>query len=253
MRIAPGIAALPLTAVIMGKPNTIYPVLLWDEEEAVLVDTGYPGQAGLIVAELRKYALPSSGLSRIILSHQDIDHIGSLPVLAEGSRGAIQVMSSAFEQPYIEGKRPLLRITPEAIEQAVSSLPPNVSDEWKQAFRHSLEHPPSYPVSDVVVDGQELPCCGGISVIATPGHTPGHISLYHRASQTLIAADALTVNEAGELCGPDPVTTLDPEQARRSLFKLLDYDIAAVVCYHGGLYRGDVKGRLSELAQSSGI
>jgi len=253
MLIIPGIAALELTAVIMGRPNTIYPVLLWDEEEAVLVDTGYPGQADLIAAELGTYALPSGGLTRIVLSHQDIDHIGSLPVLAARSAGAVSVMSSAFEKPYIEGQLRLLRITPEAIEQAVRSLPPNVSDEWKQAFRHSLEHPPSCPVSDIVNDGQELSCCGGITVIATPGHTPGHISLYHRASKTLIAADALTVNEAGELCGPDPATTLDPEQARRSLAKLLDYDIEAVVCYHGGLYRGDVRGRLSELAQPAGI
>jgi len=250
MLLSPGIAVIELTAVIMGKPNTIYPVLLWDDHEAVLVDTGYPGQADLIGAELEKYALPSSGLSRIILSHQDIDHIGSLPVLVQRSEGKIAVMSSSFEKPYIEGNLRLLRITPEAIEQAVNSLPANVSDQWKQAFRHSLEHPPSSPVHETLEDGQELPICGGIVVIATPGHTPGHLSLYHRASKTLIAADALTVNDAGELCGPDPVTTLDPELARHSLTKLLDYEITTVVCYHGGLYQGNVRQNLLKLAQS---
>jgi len=250
MLLSPGIAVIELTAVIMGKPNTIYPVLLWDDHEAVLVDTGYPGQADLIGAELEKYALPSSGLSRIILSHQDIDHIGSLPVLVQRSEGKIAVMSSSFEKPYIEGNLRLLRITPEAIEQAVNSLPANVSDQWKQAFRHSLEHPPSSPVHETLEDGQELPICGGIVVIATPGHTPGHLSLYHRASTTLIAADALTVNDAGELCGPDPVTTLDPELARHSLTKLLDYEITTVVCYHGGLYQGNVRQNLLKLAQS---
>ncbi len=250
MLLSPGIAVIELTAVIMGKPNTIYPVLLWDDHEAVLVDTGYPGQADLISAELEKYALPSSGLSRIILSHQDIDHIGSLPVLVQRSEGKIAVMSSSFEKPYIEGNLRLLRITPEAIEQAVNSLPANVSDQWKQAFRHSLEHPPSSPVHETLEDGQELPICGGIVVIATPGHTPGHLSLYHRASKTLIAADALTVNDAGELCGPDPVTTLDPELARHSLTKLLDYEITTVVCYHGGLYQGNVRQNLLKLAQS---
>ncbi|WP_391574639.1 MBL fold metallo-hydrolase [Cohnella sp.] len=250
MLLSPGIAVIELTAVIMGKPNTIYPVLLWDEHEAVLVDTGYPGQADLIGAELEKYALPSSGLSRIILSHQDIDHIGSLPVLVQRSEGKIAVMSSPFEKPYIEGNLRLLRITPEAIEQAVNSLPANVSDQWKQAFRHSLEHPPSSPVHETLEDGQELLICGGIVVIATPGHTPGHLSLYHRASKTLIAADALTVNDGGELCGPDPVTTLDPELARHSLTKLLDYEITTVVCYHGGLYQGNVRQNLLKLAQS---
>ncbi len=250
MLLSPGIAVIELTAVILGKPNTIYPVLLWDEQEAVLIDTGYPGQADLIAAELEKYALPSSGLSRIILSHQDIDHIGSLPVLVERAAGAIAVLSSPFEKPYIEGKLRLLRITPEAIEQAVNSLPSNVSEQWKIAFRHSLENPPNSPVHETLEDGQELPICGGVVAIATPGHTPGHLSFYHRTSKTLIAADALTVNEAGELCGPDAVTTFDPQQARHSIGKLLNYDIAAVTCYHGGLYQGDVRTKLLELSQA---
>ncbi len=248
MLIAPGIAALELTAVIMGKPSAIYPALLWDRDEVVLIDTGYPGQLDPIVAELKNYDLPFEGVSRILLSHQDIDHIGSLPDLVRQFSHSVSVMSGSFEKPYIEGKLRLLRMTPEAIDQAVSSLPPNVSEQWRQAFRHTLENPPSSPVHGILEDGQELPYGGGIVVIATPGHTPGHLSFYHRASKTLIAADALTVNAAGELCGPDPITTLDPNLARRSLAKLAEFDIETVVCYHGGPYRGDANTRLRELA-----
>ncbi|MHB8917725.1 MAG: MBL fold metallo-hydrolase [Desulfocucumaceae bacterium] len=46
-------------------------------------------------------------------------------------------------------------------------------------------------VGRTVADEEELPYCGGITVIHTPGHTPGHICLYHKQSRTLIAGDAL--------------------------------------------------------------
>jgi len=245
--IAPGIAALELTAVVMGKTTTIYPVLIWDSQTAVLIDTGYPGQSDPIAAEMKKYELSIGDLGRIILTHQDIDHIGSLPALVQQAPNSIKTLSSSLEKPYIEGKQRLLRLTPEAIDQAVNSLPPDVPEQWRQAFRHTLENPPSSPIRDILEDDQELSCCGGIVVIATPGHTPGHLSLYHRASRTLIAGDALTVTDEGRLDGPDPVTTLDLSLARSSIGKLLDLEIETIVCYHGGLFRGDVRQSLLQL------
>jgi glyoxylase-like metal-dependent hydrolase (beta-lactamase superfamily II) len=52
-------------------------------------------------------------------------------------------------------------------------------------------------------------------VINTPGHTPGHISLYHKPSKTLIAGDAMRVMD-GQLLGPAPEQTLDVDTAIKS-------------------------------------
>jgi glyoxylase-like metal-dependent hydrolase (beta-lactamase superfamily II) len=105
----------------------------------------------------------------------------------------VEVLASEVEKPYIQGEQRLVKLTPEAIERAVAALPPEAPEEQRKAFRAALEHPPQAKVNRVLADGEELPCCGGVTVIATPGHTPGHICLYHRGTRTLIAGDALRV------------------------------------------------------------
>ncbi|MCC3375393.1 MBL fold metallo-hydrolase [Cohnella sp. REN36] len=247
MNISPGIALLPISATMMGNTETIYPTLLTDDRHAVLVDAGYPGQQDLIRAALEERGVPLERLSAVLLTHQDLDHVGSLPALLEMAPTGIEVLAHEEEQPYIQGDRQPLKLSPEAIEAAVAALPDAVPDAWKQAFRRTLEQPPRAAVDRALTGGETLPYAGGVEVVATPGHTPGHISLYHPASRTLIAADALTVIEE-ELRGPDPRTTLDMPQALASIRRLASYEIATVICYHGGLYRGDVRARLEAIA-----
>jgi glyoxylase-like metal-dependent hydrolase (beta-lactamase superfamily II) len=99
----------------------------------------------------------------------------------------------------------------------------------------------------VLTDGEELPFGGGVTVIHTPGHTPGHICLYHAGTKTLITGDALNLVD-GELTGPNPQFTHDLTTARSSLKKLARFDIDKVICYHGGVFLGNSNQRIAELA-----
>jgi glyoxylase-like metal-dependent hydrolase (beta-lactamase superfamily II) len=101
-------------------------------------------------------------------------------------------------------------------------------------------------VDKILTDGEELFYCGGITIINTPGHTPGHISLYHKPSKTLIAADALIVKD-GQLQGPVPEHALNYDLAMKSISKFMAYDINAVICFHGGLFNNNCNQRISEL------
>src|SRR5579885_3582441 len=47
MQIANGLTMLEITATTMGRTTTICPTVLWDDQNVVLVDTGYPGQLSL--------------------------------------------------------------------------------------------------------------------------------------------------------------------------------------------------------------
>jgi glyoxylase-like metal-dependent hydrolase (beta-lactamase superfamily II) len=92
-------------------------------------------------------------------------------------------------------------------------------------------------------DKQFLDWCGGIEVIATPGHMPGHISIYLKQCKTLIAGDALVV-ENGKLLIANPQYTLDMQKAKESIRKLLSYEIESILCYHGGVYSENIEDAL---------
>lgn len=198
--------------------NIIHPTLLWDQEMAVLIDTGFPGQIEDLRAAMEMVGVLFDKLKVVILTHQDLDHIGSLPEILRECGSNINVYAHELDRPYIQGELPLLK-------------------------DGNLENPPKGKVDHILIDGQELPYCGGIRVIHTPGHTPGHISLYLKQSKTLIAGDSMySVN--GILGGIHPPTTLDMKAARLSLKKYLALDIASVVCYHGGLSIVNVKDQI---------
>jgi glyoxylase-like metal-dependent hydrolase (beta-lactamase superfamily II) len=63
----------------------------------------------------------------------------------------------------------------------------------------------------------------------------------------LITGDALNVSD-GLLAGPNPAYTPDVATALASLKKLAAYDIETVICYHGGVYRGDANRRIAVLS-----
>jgi glyoxylase-like metal-dependent hydrolase (beta-lactamase superfamily II) len=246
MRIANGVEMLEISAMMVGRANVVNPTLIWDEESVILIDTGFPGQLQLIQEAILNAGIPWDKLNKIIITHQDIDHIGSLPSILNESTQSIEVLANELEKPYIEGQKQLLRMTPEAIAKAEANLPESMSNEQREAFVNRLKNPPHAPVDQILADGEELSYCGGITVINTPGHTPGHISLYHKPSRTLIAADAMIV-EAGQLLGPVPAHALDYDLAVRSLSKYITYDIDNVICFHGGLFNNNPNQRISEL------
>ena len=69
---------------------------------AVLIDTGFPGQFEDIQVEMERVGVSFDKLKVVILTHQDIDHIGSLPELLEGVSD-IKVYAHELDKPYIEG------------------------------------------------------------------------------------------------------------------------------------------------------
>ncbi|QHW30139.1 MBL fold metallo-hydrolase [Paenibacillus rhizovicinus] len=243
-----GIAMLALSANVMGKTTVIHPTLLWDGDRVVLVDTGFPGQLPLIQAAMDEAGIPLDTLTDLMLTHQDIDHIGCLPALLERIKPSPVVWASEIEQPYIQGDKLLLKVTPEAVDKAVAALPKDVPDEMRRAFRHALLNPPKGQVDRLIGGGHNDLPIDGLTVLDTPGHTPGHVSLYHAASKTLIAGDALVVHE-DKLQLADASINIDNAQALRSLKPLIQLDIAGVICYHGGYFKGDVRSRILELLE----
>ncbi|MGO4529833.1 MBL fold metallo-hydrolase [Paenibacillus sp. 2TAF8] len=237
----PSITVLTLNIPTPSGNSPIHPVLLHDEAGYTLVDTGMIGQFAELQATLEDLNVPLSDIKRVIITHQDIDHIGNLGALLDAIQG-LEVWAHADEIPYLTGAKPLIKFTPE--RRAMLSAPVlALADQL-------LMQLPEINIDRTLADGDILPLQGGIQVIHTPGHTPGHLCLYLGEQQLLLAADELRVVD-DELVGPAPPATPDMPEALRSMKKLTGLTVDKVLCYHGGEYTQQPEKRIAELAEKS--
>lgn len=220
-RTVAGILPLPLNLNLPnGNQMPVHAALLWGTDHLVLVDTGVPGQLDVIREGLEQAGFSLEQLTHVIITHQDRDHIGSLPELIRAKAGKLDVLAHEAGIPYLAGEIPL-------IKSGITAEPVKLD----RALR----------------DGDELPFGGGLLVMYTPGHTPDHISLYHPSSKTLISGDAL-VSSGGTVQPPEAKFTPDYALALQSVEKLAALDVETVITYHGGVCTGPVKERLKEIA-----
>jgi glyoxylase-like metal-dependent hydrolase (beta-lactamase superfamily II) len=220
MQLNDDVHVLVLPMVRDGQTFPLNLSLIRDQAHgATLVDTGLPGQDGAIAAAMAEAGLGVQDLKRIVLTHQDVDHVGSLHTLRQAS-GA-RVLAHEIEAPFIDGTRVPRFAKPEVLAE-------------RPQFRALIESIRPTPVDERLQDGATLDLAGGVRVVFTPGHTPGHMCLLLQRTGTLIAGDALTASE-GRLEGPNPAATMDMQAAARSVRALAAFDVRAIVCYHGGV------------------
>lgn len=89
---------------------------------------------------------------------------------------------------------------------------PEEPKEWALNFQKKLESVGNVDVDIELNDGDKFDCCGWIEII----ETPGHISIYIKESKTLIARDALVI-ENNKLCMANPQYTLDMKEAKKAI------------------------------------
>ena len=212
----------------------------------VLVDAGLPGFKGLIKRRASRYY---QGLrpDAIILTHGHFDHIGSALELAQ--EWDVPVYCHRLELPYLTGRSDYPPQDP-TIGGAIAFL--------SRGFPHS-----GHDFGDRI---QALPSDGSVPALPewrwvhTPGHTPGHVSLFRERDRALIAGDAVVsmdldswttqVTHRRELSRPPAPLTTDWQAARHSLQMLAGLDPLLLFTGHGApLYGTRVPTELARLAQ----
>ncbi|ODA39339.1 Metal-dependent hydrolase [Desulfosporosinus sp. BG] len=172
-----------------------------------LVDTGLPGQEHRICNYLNAIGMEPSALESIVLTHYDVDHVGS--VMAMQKLAKCPVYSHLLEIPYILGQksRPgIKRWLPWAIRPIYGKLiPPTELRPW---------------VGGEFFEDWEI--------IHTPGHTPGHISLYRNG--IAIVGDLF---QGGEIRFAPSYVTWDGIELKKSAQKVLERPLRWILPGHG--------------------
>lgn len=202
----------------------------------ILVDTGPAGSAGKIIKMAESIFGVGAKPNAIVLTHGHADHAGSaeelfdywdVPVYAHELEIPYLTKQSAYPPPdpsvghglmsllsvlFVKTKTNLgERVIPISVSKGLSELP-----EWK--------------------------------IIFTPGHSPGHISLFFPLNTTLIAGDAVATTQAEsaiailgdikKLSGPPMYMTPDWVSAEQSVGALARLEPRIIAAGHGPVLRG---------------
>ncbi|GFP75525.1 MBL fold metallo-hydrolase [Clostridium fungisolvens] len=221
--------------------QTIHPVILWDKDSMVLIDAGFPQTFDLFKEEMQKLGLKIENISHIILTHQDIDHIGFVKEIMELNPN-VKILAHEVEAPYIDGRKTPVKLA--ALEANSENL-----DEQRKGFLKMLTTgfaARKIPITHELKDGEVIDVCGGIEIVFTPGHTPGHICIYLRKSKIAVCGDALNIAN-DKFVGPNPQQASDAKEANESIGKLNGFGIETLVAYHSGACNKNVKEKLNDL------
>ncbi|MES1052074.1 MBL fold metallo-hydrolase [Bacillus thuringiensis] len=222
------IIELPIEFEFNGQKQCVYPSLIIVHNELTLVDTGYTSFLPLIENAILKHGYEMKNLKNIIITHYDDDHLGALYDF-KVKYPHINIIASEIESNYISGD-----IKSERLVQAEEMLErmPNEEKEFGKWFIQQLKNIKHISVDEKVHDGQMI-LNNECQIVATPGHTSEHISLYFPNLDCVITGDA-AVQENRELVIANPDFCLDIEKAEESLNKIKSLKAAEYYCYHGG-------------------
>jgi glyoxylase-like metal-dependent hydrolase (beta-lactamase superfamily II) len=213
-----------------------------------LIDAGLKWSGGAIRKMIKEIAGENGRPSAIILTHGHFDHVGALKDLAE--EWNVPIYAHPLELPYITGK---------------SSYPPPDSSVGGGAMASMAFLYPKGPIDvseyvEKLPDNNSIPGFPEWKYLHTPGHSPGHISLYREQDKVLIAGDAFVTTKAESaicalsgmqhLSGPPKYMTPNWAAAKVSVIKLAALGAEIVATGHGKPMQGEeMRLELNNLSQ----
>jgi len=204
--------------VLYGDPNT---------KEFVLIDAGMPKSAEEIISVVEERFGPNARPKAIILTHGHFDHVGGIIELI--NRWNVPVYAHA----YLTGTESYPEADPAVSSGLVAKMSPLFPNEAIN-LGENIQAIPS--------DGS-VPFMQDFQWIHTPGHTPGHISLYREKDKALIVGDAFVtvkqeslykvITQTKEISGPPRYLTTNWQAARKSVEKLEALKPSVAITGHG--------------------
>jgi glyoxylase-like metal-dependent hydrolase (beta-lactamase superfamily II) len=204
--------------------------LIVDPDGLTLIDTGLARNGKKILKYIAGLGHSPGDLRRIIITHADGDHVGGLAALKAVSNA--RVYASPIEAEAMAAGRSSRELKLGGLAKWLFAIAP-----WFKVEPIAVDEP--------LADGQGLPVLGGLRVVATPGHTPGHISLFASSAGILFAGDSLN-SEGGRLIPSREAYTWDAARALESVKAQATLGARIVCPAHGPVVK-DAAGKFPEI------
>ena len=232
MELAPGIQA------IGGKAGgRVHAFLIGDGDDLTLIDTLYETDGRLVLQEIRRLGRSITDVRRIVLTHGHRSHLGGLAELKRQS-GAT-VYSHEWEADIIAGERKAQAVT------IVPRRPLRTYFPFQVGLALGLGRHPPCPVDETLADDDEI---GGLRVLHTPGHTPGHLAFYSEKAGVLLSGDSISTwptFDAGWAA-----FNLNQREQRASIRRMAALEPKVVGVGHGSPIAQDAADRVHSLVEA---
>lgn len=199
-----------------------------DDGQVTLLDMGVARSGPTVLRALEEIGSGPGDVTRLLLTHCHPDHAGGAAHVSERTGRPVDVH---------EGDAAYVRD---------GTQPPNDTSTLLGRLMRRLPDPrlPGVTVGEELRDGQLLDVAGGLRVIHTPGHSPGHASYLHEPTGVLVTGDAI-FNVVG-LRWPLRALCHDVALTRRTAHRLVEteYDVAAFT--HGTELRERPRQRIGD-------
>ena len=206
-------------------------VFVVEHDGVSLIDAGTPGDASDIRAAVEAAGLAVSDIDRVLLTHYDYDHVGSLATL-EGLDATVYAHEP--DAAFLAGTETPGLWPHKALLQRVTGLLMDLPDCQIEP----------------VTEGTTV---AGFRAYHTPGHGPGHLAWINESFETAFLGDL--VRETDGTLEPSPwYVSYDAGQVERSIRELADRapSFAVAGMGHGTPLTTDGSGALERLAGSLG-
>lgn len=206
--------------IATGRGDRENAFLVDGDDGLTLIDVGWAGAPAVLTNALAERGHGLADVRRIVITHAHPDHVRGLAEFHRLTRA--KVLIHAGDADWLRRGRVPVSGRHGRIGALVDALP--------------LLHWQPVIADGELVDGELIEGSGGLRVIHTPGHSPGHVVIRHEPSRTVLVGDAIFHRGAQPERGPAALCH-DPATRDASLARL-PVDVDAVGFAHGAPLTG---------------
>jgi glyoxylase-like metal-dependent hydrolase (beta-lactamase superfamily II) len=211
---------------IKGANSYLY---ISDNSEISIIDAGMPGNEFKILSQISELNISLEKIKYIILTHADIDHIGSVTDLKKATGALVAIHEKEVSYFLGEKKKKLKGMIGGMIGLIFGIL-------LKMMKTQNI-------VPDITL--KEGDFIGGLKVISCPGHTEGSISLYN-AETVLFSGDAIITDKHSNIIGFNNIATSDTLEAAKTINKIKNIKFEVLLPGHGSPVLKNASDKLRE-------
>ncbi|MCX4745451.1 MBL fold metallo-hydrolase [Kitasatospora sp. NBC_01287] len=207
LSVAPGV-----THVATSKTSNAF--VVEGDAGLILVDGGLAKGVGALLKAIEELGRRPADVTGIVITHAHPDHVQAVPELR--ARTGARVLIHRADAAWLPAGRVPAGCRSGVLARGLDNLP---LGRWTP-----------FEADEVLEDGDLVEGSGGLRVVHTPGHTPGHIVLLHEPAGAALVGDALF---RGSKLGLGPAMFSFDPAARAGALSRIPADVRAVGFGHG--------------------